>query len=82
MSTSAFRQTTPETGARRSEEASGVYQPTLPETVSFMDMPLADLVRCLRTLAVERPTFDPAETVTMTGRQLLALAERLARSAR
>jgi hypothetical protein len=49
---------------------------------NLLDLPLGDLVGYLRSIAIERPDFEPAASVTLTGRQVLALADRLTRTAR
>lgn len=76
----------------RPSRAHRTYQPTtttrvpevgdadyVAEVMPLSAMPIGDLVRYLRTIGIDRGTFEPAATVTLTGEQIIAIAERLAR---
>lgn len=75
MSTSAFRQDAGPVVTLTTE-------PETVETINLADRPVGEVVAYLRSIAIDRPSFDPAESVTLTGRQVLAIADRLARGLR
>jgi hypothetical protein len=47
--------------------------------VNLRDMPAKELAQHLRERAMTRPDFEPVELVLLTGREVLAIADRLAR---
>ena len=48
--------------------------------MQLAEMPTTAIIERLRQMAIERPDFDVAETVTLSGQDVLAIAKRLERT--